>query len=179
MLTRGQLIAMAATLSVYLTCTAGFAVADNAVAGKKPNTSDTVEAPQAVKAAFQKAYPKGEITRVSTETRDSSVYYEIESVEGKIQRSILYHPDGAVYEVEQVIPTGTLPKSVRSGISAKYPKLEITRAESMTRGTATEYEVRLETGKEKLEVVFDNSGKILRSEKLMDKEGESDEEDAD
>ncbi len=143
---------------------------------KKPNA---VDLPPAVLAAFHKTYPKSKVTKADKETKDSTVYYEIESVDGKMKRNILYLPDGAVYEVEEAVPASSLPREILARLSADNPKARVERAERITRGTVIEYEVGLEAGEDKSEVVLDATGKILKSEKLSGKEEDESGEESD
>jgi hypothetical protein len=139
---------------------------------------DKRDLPAAVTTAFQKAYPKATIKGADKEMKDSTQYYEIESVEGKTERSILYLPDGTVFEIEEGIDASMLPALVKATINKDYPKGKIEKAEKITRGTTTEFEIKVAVGKEKTEVVLDGSGKVIKTEKAGAK-NEKDEEDED
>ncbi|MCX6832109.1 MAG: hypothetical protein NT028_08250 [candidate division Zixibacteria bacterium] len=71
-----------------------------------------------------------------------------------------------------------LPASVKATISTDYPQGKIKKAEKITRGTTTEFEIKVVTGKEKTEVVLDSAGKVIKTEKVGAKD-EKDEEDED
>jgi hypothetical protein len=145
---------------------------------KEGKKFDRKDLPAAVTTAFQKAYPKGTIKGADKEMNDSTLYYEIESVDGKTERSFLYLPDGTVYETEEGIEASMLPASVKATISTDYPKGKIEKAEKITRGATTEFEIKVVAGKEKTEVVMDSSGKVIKTEKAGAKD-EKDEEDED
>jgi Putative beta-lactamase-inhibitor-like, PepSY-like len=115
--------------------------------------------PAAVHTTFQTAYPKATIRDCSKEIEKGKVAYEISSIEDKTHRDILYHEDGTVIVVEEVIPSGELPEAVRLAISKKYPKGPITLAERLTRDSSVSYEIRLKHRGKTLELVYDPEGK--------------------
>lgn len=125
--------------------------------------------PAAVKSAFNKAYPNAKITGASTEKENGVTYYEIESLDGKVRRDLLYTEDGSVAEIEETISAKALPKKIHEAFGKEFPKAEILRAEKTTRGTDVTYELRIkETGKTR-EVVFDTSGVVLKKEESDEK----------
>jgi hypothetical protein len=130
------------------------------------------DVPAAVMSAFQKAYPKAEIRGTNQETEDSTTYFEIESRDGKVKRDILYMVDGSVKEIEESISKSELPAAIQDAIAKEYPKGSIRKGERTTRDNAVEYELIVQTGKDKMEVVLDESGKIVKTKKLATKEEE-------
>ena len=132
-----------------------------------------VTAPEAVLTAFHKAYPKAEIRDVSKESKDGKDYFEIESIEGKVHRDLLYLADGTVFEIEEGIAPGALPKTIADALKAKYPKGEIQKAEKITRGSSVEYEVLLENDEEDIEVVLDSNGTIKSHSVVSDEDEEA------
>ncbi|PKK82534.1 MAG: hypothetical protein CVT49_13020 [candidate division Zixibacteria bacterium HGW-Zixibacteria-1] len=149
----------------------------NLLAAEKDDVPQKVTAPKAVMEAFQKAYPKGEVKSVGMETKDGKDYYEIESIDGKTERDILYNADGAVFEIEESILPETLPDVIKMSLKKEYPKGEIREAEKISRGKVVEYETLLENGEENIEVVLDDSGKILTRQVVSD-DDQVDDEDA-
>ena len=121
--------------------------------------------PSAILTAFEKGYPKAQITGVSKETEDSTTYFEIESRDGKIRRDLLYKADGTVKEIEERVTEAELPAAIRQAVAKEYPKGRIQKGEKTTRDNAIEYELIVKIGKDKMEVVLDESGKILKTEK--------------
>lgn len=145
-----------------------------ALAGTRKASSDkAVEAPKAVMTAFHKAYPKAEIKNVGTESHEGTTYYEIESMDGNIPRDILYRKDGTVYEIEEGIAGADVPAVVEKAIEAEYPAAEIRKAEKITRGDTTQFEILLENNEKGVEVVLDSSGKILSHETKADEDQDS------
>lgn len=136
---------------------------------------DVKDLPSAVLAAFQKAYPNAEIKGASKEDEDGRIVYEIESVDGKQKRDILYSEEGKVLEVEEQIAFKMLPDAIKKTIKDKYPEAEIEKAEKITKNGTINYEVLVETDDETLEIVLDPQGKIVKSESSDEEEEESEE----
>jgi uncharacterized membrane protein YkoI len=137
---------------------------------------DVKDLPQAVLKAFQKAYPKAEIKVASKEDEDGQIVYEIESVDGKQVRDILYSAEGAVLEVEEAILFKTLPEAVQKTINDRYPEAEVEKAEKITKDGVTNYEVVIENDDETMEIKLDAQGKIVKSESSMENDEEEGEE---
>lgn len=150
----------------------------------KAEKKSEVKAPDAVLAAFHKAYPKAEIRDISMETKDSLTYFEIESIDGGQRRDLLYNADGTVYEMEERIPVSDLPAKIEAALKAKFPKCKPQKAEKITRGAIVEYEVSIENGEENLEVLLSADGSIKSQASVSDEDeqsesGEPDEPDED
>lgn len=149
------------------------------VQAKEAEETKDVTAPKAVLDAFHKAYPKAEIHGVSMENEDGQSYYEIESMDGATRRDLLYRADGTVHEIEESIELSDLPAKVKDALKAKFPNGELHGAERITLDGAVQYEVRLESSEDNLEVVLGADGVIKSQEKAMhhDKKTENEEGD--
>lgn len=151
-------------------------LAPAALAGEETIKKDAV--PEAVIKAFEQAYPFVKVTEYEKEDRNGVIYYEIEGKIGKLKLEMVYTPDGKLYEIEQTIRLKKVPKAVIKAVKQAHPKAKIRKAELLTRGAETLYEIYLKKGKEKLEIVLDPSGKILEPQEKEDddkddkKEGE-------
>lgn len=128
------------------------------------------ELPSAVLSAFQKSYPKAGIKGIAEEKKEGKTYYEIESLDGKISRDLLYHADGSVAEIEETMNAADLPEAVKSSIDAKFPKAKIAKVEKVIKGTALSFSVTVKSAKEKVALDMDAAGQVLREEKLKGKE---------
>jgi uncharacterized membrane protein YkoI len=117
--------------------------------------------PEAVLSAFKIAYPKAEIKTVSRETDKGVTYYEVESVDGKQQRDILYAVDGKAAEIEETLDPATLPEVVAQTLSKKFPGAKVLKAEALTKDGQKSFEVQIRLQGKKKEVVIDASGKIV------------------
>lgn len=129
--------------------------------------------PSAVVTAFQKAYPKAVIKGVGEEKKDSVTYIEIESVDGKVNRDLQYTTDGKVVEIEETIDAKTLPQAAQTQIGKDYPKGNVEHAERVIRGNQVQYEVSVDMGEHRYEIVFDAAGKVLNTKDVS----QADEED--
>lgn len=121
------------------------------------------DVPQAVVAAFKSAYPNATVKGYSKERENGKLFYEIESKDGSTMRDLLYNPDGSVAEIEETVAATDLPAEAQQAIQAKYPKAIVSRAERVTRGDKIEYEVSARRGKQRISLVFDADGKVLKS----------------
>ena len=125
--------------------------------------------PGAVLAAFTEAYPKAAIKRCFKETQKGQTVYEIESVEGKTRRDIIYSADGKLILAEETLDVSEMPPGVKTALDKKFPGAKILRAEKVTKGAVVGYEFQIEpkTTRRRLprmrtEVVFDSMGNELK-----------------
>jgi hypothetical protein len=133
--------------------------------------------PAAVQAAFHKAYPTAKIKGASSEVENGKTIYEVESVDGKINRDLLYSEDGSVIEIEETIALNALPDAVAKALKTETGKGKVEKAEKLTKGETIQYEFVVTSGKNKREVVIDPTGKIVKTEKKETKEKEEEEKD--
>jgi hypothetical protein len=122
------------------------------------------DVPPVVLAAFEKAYPKAKILGYTEETEDGRIAFEIESVEGKVHRDVLYWPDGKLIVVEESFPVGEMPKAVQDAIKKASPTGVVEISEILIRGKTVEYEVLIREGKKSFELLLHPAGKILKRE---------------
>jgi hypothetical protein len=124
--------------------------------------------PAAILAAFQKQYPNAKIKEVDKEIEDSTICFEIESRDSTTRRNIIYAIDGRVIEIEEAIIAKQLPGSARAAIAKNYLKGKVEVAEKVIKDDKTTFEVKIESGRENFEAVFDSTGKLINSEKVSD-----------
>lgn len=117
--------------------------------------------PQAVIDSFNKMYPNATAIGYDIEKENGGKFYEIESKDGDIRRDLLFNADGSISEIEEQISISSLPDNVTAGVYAKYPKGTITKAEKVTKGSETLYEVVVKNGRKKLEVRLNTNGEIV------------------
>ena len=135
--------------------------------------------PAEVLSAFQKAYPKATIKGVDKEKENGTTYFEIESVDGKTKRDLLYTTEGKVSEIEESIEVSSLSAEIKTSLKKEYPKATIVKAEKVTQDSTTRYELHIKVGKKTSEVVFDLAGNILKGGKGEDEKGEKEDDDED
>ena len=133
--------------------------------------------PAAVTKAFHTEYSGAKIVGTSTEVEKGVSYFEIESMDGKVRRDLLYTKEGKIAEIEEVLNAETIPVAVKESIKKKFKKVEFKKGEKNIRGAKTIYEVVIEANEVKYEVVCDAQGKITKTRKIKNKE--SDEKDND
>jgi hypothetical protein len=138
-------------------------LATGALAQEKKVAKKNLPAP--VLSAFLKAYPKAMIKAASKENEEGRTYFEIESVDGKVKRDLLYLPDGTVAEIEESVAAADLPAPVKAAVVAKHPKGKIVKAEKSTRGAVVTYDVVVRSGKTAVEMSLDPAGNVLRESK--------------
>ena len=73
-----------------------------------PNFCDGV--PGAVRAAFEKAYPKATVNACAQEVEAGETVYEIASKEGGTGRDVLFRADGGLILVEETVALGDVPE---------------------------------------------------------------------
>jgi hypothetical protein len=117
--------------------------------------------PAAVLEAFKTAYPQAVIKGTDKETENGVTYYEIESVDGEINRNLLYTADGKVFEIEEAIAPEALPAAVLQALDKAYPGYKILKAEVTTEGGKS-YELQIQVDGQKIGVAVDPSGKIIK-----------------
>ena len=118
--------------------------------------------PPAVLGAFQKAYPKAVIKGTSKEVEKGVTYYEVESVDGKMRRDLLYTADGKAVEVEEAIAPGALPPAVIKALDKAYPGYKILKAEDMLKDGKKLFELAIEVNGKKMGVTIGPTGKIIQ-----------------
>ncbi|MEJ2617840.1 MAG: PepSY-like domain-containing protein [Ignavibacteriaceae bacterium] len=132
---------------------------------------DKKELPAAVLNTFQNSYPDAAIKGTSIEKEKGKTYYEIESIEGTQRKDFLYTKEGKVAEIEETLALNNIPSFVKSSVMKKIPNCEINKAEKVTRDKYVTYELVVEHGMHKNEVVLDSKGNIQKVKK-MKKENE-------
>ena len=117
--------------------------------------------PDAVLAAFKAAYPKAEIRGASKEVENGVTQYEVESVDGKLNRDLIYAADGKVLELEEAVAPESLPAAVKATLARDYADAKILKAETLTKGGTMVYELSLQGKDRKIGVTIDPAGKVI------------------
>ncbi len=172
-LTRAFRTSMCA-LTIVAVCAAFALAADKGKESGKEQKLTKKDLPAAVLASFEKSYPKAEIKEVGKETKDSVTTFEIVSVDGKAKRTVAYLADGTLTEIEEVVSEKDLPDAAKQSLAKDYPKGKVEKIEKVTKGDVVTYEAKVVSGKEQTEVVFDSTGKLVKSEKKAGTEKDQD-----
>ena len=127
---------------------------------------DKKDVPANVMATFQKAYPKAEVKGTNIETEHGKKYYEIESMEETKHIDLLITSAGKITEIEETISADQIPGSVMKTLGAKFKGLRVEKAEKVTHGSVSDYELVIESKSGKHEVKLNAAGKLLKTEKV-------------
>ena len=146
-------------LAVSASLAASFAWSGQAGQDKSKDTK--VDLPAAVLEAFQTAYPKAVIKGTSKETEKGMTVYEVESVDGMMNRDLLYTADGKLLEIEESVAPGALPAAVRQALKKAYPGHKLLKAEELTKDGRMLYELEVRSKGQVSEVTIDPGGKII------------------
>jgi hypothetical protein len=130
----------------------------------KPAVLDLKVLPEAVLAAFKAAYPKAEIKGASKEVENGVTQFEVESVDGKLNRDLLYAADGKVIEMEETTAPENLPDAVKKTLAANFPGAKVLKAEILTKAGVKSFELSLQNKDKKMGVTIDPAGKIVEKE---------------
>jgi hypothetical protein len=127
---------------------------------KMPEKKAKHGTPEAVKAAFKQRFPT--VTKVSFD-KEGNGEYEAEFKMDGVKMSANFTADGTWRETESEIGAAALPATVTKSIAVKYPKATIVGgAKIETADNGTRYEADLKTGLKKAEVLFDESGNVVK-----------------
>ncbi|HUX60893.1 MAG TPA: PepSY-like domain-containing protein [Ignavibacteriaceae bacterium] len=124
------------------------------------------DVPVNVMTTFQKAYPKAVVKGTSIEKEHGKKYYEIESMEGSKHIDLLITSAGKITEIEETISTDQIPGSIMKTLGAKFKGLKVEKAEKVTHGSVSDYELVIESKSGKHEVKLNVAGKLLKTEKV-------------
>jgi Putative beta-lactamase-inhibitor-like, PepSY-like len=132
--------------------------------------------PAAVAASFKAAYPKAEIKGTATEVEGGVTYYEIESVDGKTKRDLLFAKNGKIFETEEIVAGDALPAAVKDAIAKAVPKGKISSAEKTVRESKTQFDVTVKKGTKTFAVAIDEKGTVLKNKEVKKEKKEEKEE---
>jgi uncharacterized membrane protein YkoI len=156
-------------LTLYCVAVAviGLAALGVGIADDKAEKLSPDKLPKAVAAAIKDRFPDGKVTSAEKETEDGKVVYDIELTSGGLKYEMDLHEDGTIIEIEKEIKE--VPAAVAKAIAGKYPKAKV--VEVMERSkikdkkeTPTDYEVTIEDGGKKHEVIVSLDGKSVKTE---------------
>jgi uncharacterized membrane protein YkoI len=128
----------------------------------KVNEVDLKILPPAVLKAFKTAYPNAVITGASKETENGVTYYEVESVDGEINRDLLYTADGKATEIEETIAPENLPDPVKQTLAKEYPGAKVLKVEILTKDDVKLFELSIQFKDKTMGVTIDPQGKIVK-----------------
>jgi hypothetical protein len=89
------------------------------------------------------------------------VVYEAETEDGKINRNVMYSPEGKVVQIEETVPIPDLAPVISESVTKEYPNAIITSAEKLTHGDKVEYKLNLKNAAKK-RVIVDGDGSVSK-----------------
>ena len=138
------------------------------------------EVPQIVLQVFNQAYPSGSVKGYSEEIEDRQKFYEVSCTYEGRKIDAIYHPDGSVAAIEEVIPESQLQDPVKQGFAAEIKNGTINLVERIDKDGKLLYELKAVNNDngEQSELVFSAEGKLVEKKvkKMKDKEGEEEAE---
>ena len=120
----------------------------------------TQEVPQAVKAAFSKAYPNSK--NVKWEMEGDS--YEADFDFQKEEASALFDAAGNLKEVETEIAADAMPAAVKKSLAKDYADYKVKEAAKIVAENVITYEAEVKKGKESFDLIFSEDGKLIKKE---------------
>jgi hypothetical protein len=128
------------------------------------------EVPAVVLDAVATKYPKARMMRFSEEQEAGKKVYEVAIESDGHKAEISVAADGAILVEERVVTVNDLPDAVRKGLaSSSYAGANVRRVEMVIetkKPEAPTFELLVDQGGTKHELVFDGSGKLLKEEKV-------------
>jgi len=129
-----------------------------AMLGANAQKLEADKVPAVVKTAFTKQFPGA--TAVKWEKEDGQ--YEAGFKQGNDKMAAMYKPDGTFTESEVSIPVSALPASVTEYMNTHYKGTPVKEGAKITKADGT---VNYEAEINGMDVIFDASGKFLKTEK--------------
>jgi hypothetical protein len=121
--------------------------------------SKKVEIPAAVKSAFDVKYPKAEKVNWGVEKQGE---YEAEFVLNGVESSANFDSKGQFIESETEIKESELPQSVKAALAKDFAGYKVGDvAKSTDAKGIVNYEMEASKGKDRFEISFEASGKLL------------------
>ncbi|SFF91081.1 PepSY-like domain-containing protein [Pontibacter chinhatensis] len=118
---------------------------------------EKVEVPEAVMTQFASLYPDVK----NSDWEEEPEGFEVEFDLGGRERKVLFSATGELLKVEEEINTTALPQEVMKYVQEHFADFTIDEASLVKTGETLKYEVELESRKGEVELLFDQSGKLL------------------
>ncbi len=119
------------------------------------------EVPAAVLDSFSKSFPGAHAKRYTTGQENGKAVFEVESIRDKRTLDVSFTTMGDILQSEEGIETGELPPAVTEAVHKMFPQATVKRAEKMTRGSKSYFELALRNAPKK-EVLFAPDGKLAK-----------------
>jgi hypothetical protein len=136
------------------------------VIGVSASNQKDEKIPAAAKTGFAAKFPAAQKAKWSVEKPGE---FEVEFKLNGVSTSALVDPKGNLLETETEIKESELPQAVKATIAKDFVGYKLDEIEKATdvKGVST-FEMEAAKGKDKLEISFDASGKLLGKESLKE-----------
>lgn len=135
--------------------------------------------PEAIKSSFSQKFPKATAVEWEMEGKDE---WEAEfKLDGK-EFSASFSSAGAWIETESEIKKANLPAAITKALDVEFAGYKLVEAETIETPKLKGYELELKSGEQSIEVVMDESGKLLGrtpASESSDSKGSKSSEDSD
>ena len=121
------------------------------------------DVPPAVLSTFNKDYPNAKVLEWEKEIHGGKLYYEAETIDGKIARNVMYSLDGSTAQVEEKVTPKDLPETVADAVKQQYPSARIRSAYKVSHLDVTEYALSM-SGASPSKLVVSTEGIIVSKE---------------
>jgi uncharacterized membrane protein YkoI len=118
-------------------------------------------APEKVQTAFKAKFPMAEKVKWD---KENEAEWEAEFELDEKEYSANFKTDGTWLETEHEISKAEVPAAVSAALKKDFAAYEIEEMEVSETTKGSFYEFELEKGKEKMEVAFDKTGKLVKKE---------------
>ncbi|MDP4210024.1 MAG: PepSY-like domain-containing protein [Bacteroidota bacterium] len=125
--------------------------------------------PVSTKSTFATKFPKAQKVKWSVEKPGE---FEAEFQLNGVESSALFDSKGTLLVTETEIKESQLPQTVKAAITKNFAGYKLDEIEKATDAKgAVSYEMEAAKGKEKLEISFDATGKLLKKEAVKEEKG--------
>jgi hypothetical protein len=128
---------------------------------KKEKGEKKINVPELVKKAFAAKYPKATKVKWSLEKEGE---YEAEFNINKAEMSAVFDEKGTCLEVETEIKQSELPQGIKTALAKDFAGYKIEEVEKAEGNGIITYEMEAKKDKAKFELIFDNTGKLIKKE---------------
>lgn len=159
-------------LKSILTLGALLALPHFVVAEEEDKPVKWADVPAAVAKSIKAAAGDAKLAEVVLGDEDGVSAYETSWKAGGHKHEIAVAKDGTVLSLEEIISLKEAPKAIQAAITKAAAGNKVLEVEKVLEKGKTKYEAVIEKGKGKLNITFDESGKVLERE---DPDAEKDE----
>src|SRR5699024_1039621 len=118
--------------------------------------------PQKVPQAVMQSFEKENVDTKDIEWEYKAGNFKVEFEEGHLDRDIWYDKDGQMLRMEKELTMKELPQSIEDVLKSKYSNFSLDDAELIKEENNITYEAEVENLSKEKNILFDESGKILR-----------------